>query len=51
MVSSLCCQDESNRLETIGNGWKTIFARLENVKSGKTIDDLGESIKYGADVA
>ena len=31
-------------METIGNGWKTIFARLENVKSGKTIDDLGESI-------
>ena len=32
--------------ETIGTGWKSILSRLQNVKAGKSIDDMGEAILY-----
>lgn len=33
-------------LETIGNGWKSIFSRMQNVKASKQFDDYGESMEY-----
>ena len=46
MIGLISVGSETTRLsaETIGQGWKSIFSRLENVKAGKDIDDLGESI-------
>ena len=32
--------------ETIGTGLKSILSRLQNVKAGKSIDDMGEAILY-----
>lgn len=32
--------------ETIGNGWKSIFSRMQNVKASKQFDDYGEAILY-----
>lgn len=46
MIGLIAVGSETTRLsaETIGQGWKSIFSRLENVKAGKNIDDMGESI-------
>lgn len=35
---------KSNRKETIGNGWKSILSRFQNVAAGKAVDDMGESL-------
>lgn len=31
-------------METVGQGFRSIFSRLQNVKAGKEVDDMGESI-------
>ena len=37
---------KATALETIGNGWKSIFSRMQNVKASKQFDDYGESMEY-----
>lgn len=53
MIGLIAVGSETTRLsaETIGQGWKSIFSRLENVKAGKSIDDMGESILISGIVA
>lgn len=36
--------NESNRMETIGNGLKSLFSRLQNIKVGKYLSDEGEAL-------
>ena len=42
----LTTASETTRLsgETVGQAFKSIFSRLQNVKAGKNVDDEGESI-------
>lgn len=46
MIAMLTTASETTRLsgETIGQAFKSIFSRLQNVKAGKNVDDEGESI-------
>ena len=46
MIGYIASVSETTRLsaETIGQGWKSILSRIQNVKAGKSIDDMGESI-------
>lgn len=46
MIGYIGTASETTRLsaETIGNSWKSILSRIQNVKAGKNIDDMGESI-------
>ena len=46
MLGILTAVSSTTRLsaETIGNGFKSILSRLQNVAAGKAIDDLGEPI-------
>ena len=46
MIGLVATTSETTRLsaETIGNAWKSILSRIQNVKLGKFIDDDGEAI-------
>lgn len=46
MIGLISTTSETTRLsaETIGNAWKSILARMQNVKLGKFLDDDGESL-------
>ena len=46
MVGMLTTASETTRLsaETVGQAFKSMFSRLQNVKAGKSIDDEGEAI-------
>ena len=46
MVGMLTTASETTRLsaETVGQAFKSMFSRLQNVKAGKSIDDQGEAI-------
>lgn len=46
LASILTVVSSTTRLsgETIGNGLKSLFSRLQNIKVGKYIDDTGESL-------
>lgn len=47
MIGLIATTSETTRLsaETIGNAWKSILSRMQNVKLGKFIDDDGEAIE------
>lgn len=46
MIGLISTTSETTRLsaETIGNAWKSILARMQNVKLGKFLDDDSESL-------
>ena len=46
MIGLIAVGSETTRLsaETIGNTWKSVLARMEQVKAGANIDEEGESI-------
>lgn len=46
MIGLIAVGSETTRLsaETIGNTWKSVLARMEQVKAGANIDDEGEAI-------
>lgn len=46
MIGLIAVGSETTRLsaETIGNTWKSVLARMEQVKAGVNIDDEGEAI-------
>ena len=46
LIGLITVGSETTRLsaETIGNTWKSILARMEQVKAGVDIDDEGESL-------
>lgn len=46
MIGLIATVSETTRLsaETIGQGFRSIFSRLQNVKAGKSVDEMGESL-------
>lgn len=46
MIGLITTASETTRMsaETLGNSMRSIFARMENVKAGKDIDEFGEKI-------
>lgn len=51
MIGILAVGSETTRLsaETIGNAWKSILTRMQQVKAGVNVDDMGEPLKrFGA---
>lgn len=52
MVGMLTVSSETTRLsaETIGQSFKSMFSRLENIKVGKSIDEEGEAINDSEEV-
>ena len=60
MIGLIATASETTRLsaETIGQAFKSIFSRMQNVKAGANVDDMGESLnntekvlrKYGIEL-
>lgn len=51
MIGILAVGSETTRLsaETIGNAWKSILTRMQQVKAGVDVDDMGEPLEiFGA---
>ena len=51
MIGILAVGSETTRLsaETIGNAWKSILTRMQQVKAGVNVDDMGEPLEiFGA---
>ena len=51
MIGLIAVGSETTRLsaEVMGNSWKSILTRMQQVKAGVDVDDMGESLKrFGA---
>ena len=51
MIGILAVGSETTRLsaETIGNAWKSILTRMQQVKAGVDVDNMGEPLEiFGA---
>lgn len=46
MIALIATASETTRLsaETIGNAWKSMISRFQQVKAGVEVDDMGESL-------
>lgn len=51
MIGLIAVGSETTRLsaEVMGNSWKSILTRMQQVKAGVDVDDMGESLEiFGA---